>query len=41
MTALVRQLRIAVSALAARDNVVRMTPMAMPMPVPSNVGAPS
>ena len=32
-------LRIAVPALAAADNVVRMTPMPM-MPVP-NVGAPS
>jgi hypothetical protein len=40
--ALVRQLRIAVSALAAADNVVRMTPMPMlMMPVPPNVGAPS
>ena len=38
--ALVRQLRIAVSALAAADNVVRITPMPM-MPVPLNVGAPS
>ena len=40
--ALVRQLRIAVSALAAADNVVRITPTPMPMmPVPLNVGAPS
>jgi hypothetical protein len=37
---LVRQLRIA--ALAAADNVVRMTPTPMPpMPTPPNVGAPS